>query len=65
GHAWQLWRDPSASSTPCGGREVVRVDLGTMPVYMVTTPQLIHEVTVRQGATSRRAASSTGSAPRR
>ncbi|MCQ0021628.1 cytochrome P450 [Streptomyces somaliensis DSM 40738] len=50
GHAWQLWRDPLGFlNTLRRTGEIVRVDLGTMPVYMVTTPRLIHEVTVRQG----------------
>ncbi|MEU2184312.1 cytochrome P450 [Streptomyces thermolilacinus] len=49
GHAWQLWRDPLGFlNTLRETGEVVRVDLGTMPMYVVTTPRLVHEVTVKQ-----------------
>lgn len=49
GHAWQLWRDPlgflrSLSRTG----DLVRVDLGTLPMYTVTSPELVHQVTVTQ-----------------
>ncbi|WVS76357.1 cytochrome P450 [Streptomyces sp. SS162] len=49
GHAWQLWRDPLGflESLRRTG-ELVRVDLGTLPTYVATTPELVHEVTVRQ-----------------
>ncbi|MFE3578409.1 cytochrome P450 [Streptomyces vinaceus] len=49
GHALALWRDPLGflSSLRHHG-ELVRVNLGTMPMYVVTTPELVHEVTVRQ-----------------
>ncbi|MGI5484554.1 cytochrome P450 [Streptomyces lavendofoliae] len=51
GHALALWRDPLGflSSLRRHG-DLVRVDLGTMPMYVVTTPDLVHEVTVRQAA---------------
>ncbi|MEU9106105.1 cytochrome P450 [Streptomyces xanthophaeus] len=49
GHALSLWRDPLGflSSLRDHG-DLVRVDLGTMPMYVVTTPGLVHEVTVEQ-----------------
>ncbi|WP_226962809.1 MULTISPECIES: cytochrome P450 [unclassified Streptomyces] len=49
GHAWKLWRNPLGflKSLRSDG-DVVRVDLGTMPVYIVTSAELVHEVTVRQ-----------------
>ncbi|MFF8833155.1 cytochrome P450 [Streptomyces sp. NPDC015131] len=49
GHALALWRDPLGflSSLRRHG-DLIRVDLGTMPMYVVTTPDLVHEVTVRQ-----------------
>ncbi|GAA4931567.1 cytochrome P450 [Streptomyces coeruleoprunus] len=49
GHAWQLWRDPLGflGSLRESG-ELVRVDLGTMPMYVATTARVVHEVTVRQ-----------------
>ncbi|WP_189531132.1 cytochrome P450 [Streptomyces roseolilacinus] len=49
GHAWRLWRDPLGflkSLREAG--DVVQVRLGTMPVYVVTSAELVHEVTVRQ-----------------
>ncbi|MGA5411858.1 cytochrome P450 [Streptomyces lavendulocolor] len=50
GHALALWRDPLGflSSLHQRGEDLVRVDLGTLPMYVVTTPDLVHEVTVRQ-----------------
>ncbi len=51
GHAWRLWRDPFGfllSLRQYG--DMVRVDLGTMPMYVVTSAELVHEVTVRQAA---------------
>lgn len=49
GHAWRLWRDPLGflKSLRQAG-DIVQVRLGTMPVYVVTSAELIHEVTVRQ-----------------
>ncbi|MEV6397987.1 cytochrome P450 [Streptomyces sp. NPDC051907] len=49
GHALALWRDPLGflSSLRQHG-DLVRVHLGTMPMVVVTTPDLVHEVTVRQ-----------------
>ncbi|WP_030205389.1 cytochrome P450 [Streptomyces sp. NRRL S-87] len=49
GHALALWRDPLGflSSLRRHG-DLVRVDLGTLPMYVATTPELVHEVTVRQ-----------------
>ncbi|CAL9280552.1 Pentalenene oxygenase [Streptomyces sp. SudanB25_2051] len=49
GHAWRLWRDPLGflkSLREAG--DIVQVRLGTMPVYVVTSAELINEVTVRQ-----------------
>ncbi|WP_329316588.1 cytochrome P450 [Streptomyces sp. NBC_01262] len=50
GHVWPLWRDPLAfvKNLRAVG-ELVRVDLGTMPVYFVTSASLAHEVLVRKG----------------
>lgn len=46
GHTWQLWRDPFGFLKSLRNTgDVVRVDLGTMPVYFVTTPELVDEVT--------------------
>ncbi|MFG3496508.1 cytochrome P450 [Streptomyces sp. NPDC047928] len=49
GHAWKLWRDPLGflKSLRDSG-DLVQVDLGTMPVYIATSAELVHEVTVRQ-----------------
>lgn len=50
GHAMTLWRDPLGfvcSLTRLGG--IVRVDLGSWPVYFLTTPDLVHEILVTQG----------------
>ncbi|MGW6413023.1 cytochrome P450 [Streptomyces vinaceus] len=49
GHALQLGRDPMsflASLRDGGG--LVRVDLGTMPMYVATSARMVHEVTVKQ-----------------
>lgn len=46
GHAMHLWRDPLrffCSLRPQG--ELVRVDVGTMPMYVATTARLVHEIT--------------------
>ncbi|MFE3608373.1 cytochrome P450 [Streptomyces goshikiensis] len=49
GHALALWRDPLRFFSSLQRRgDMVRVNLGTMPMYVVTTPDLVHEVTVRQ-----------------
>ncbi|MDH6129415.1 cytochrome P450 [Kitasatospora sp. GP82] len=50
GHVWSLWRDPlgllkSLSATG----DLVRLDLGTLPVVVVTSPQLAHDVMVVHG----------------
>lgn len=50
GHAAALWRDPLGfprSLTAIG--DIVRVDLGRLPVYFLTTQELVHEVLVTQG----------------
>jgi cytochrome P450 len=50
GHVVSLWRDPLRflrSLPPLGG--VVRVNLGSWPVYFLTTPKLVHEILVTQG----------------
>jgi cytochrome P450 len=49
GHALKLWRDPLGflKSLRLSGN-LVRVNLGTMPMYVATSAELIHEVTVRQ-----------------
>ncbi|MFJ8584405.1 cytochrome P450 [Streptomyces sp. NPDC093595] len=49
GHALKLWRDPLGflrSLRESG--DLVRVDLGTMPMYVATTARMVNEVTVRQ-----------------
>jgi cytochrome P450 len=49
GHALKLWRDPLGFLKSLrGSGDLVQVNLGTMPVYMVTSAELVHEVTVRQ-----------------
>lgn len=47
GHAWPLWRRPLdfLRALPDTG-DLVRVDLGTMPVYFATSPSLVHELLV-------------------
>ncbi|WP_436789205.1 cytochrome P450 [Yinghuangia sp. YIM S10712] len=49
GHALPLWRRPLdfLKKLPETG-EMVRVDLGTLPVYVVTSPQLTHDLLVRK-----------------
>jgi cytochrome P450 len=50
GHAAALWRDPLGfprSLAKVG--DIVRVDLGRMQVYFLTTPELVHEILVTQG----------------
>ncbi|MGW6461248.1 cytochrome P450 [Streptomyces sp. NPDC055078] len=46
GHALKLWRDPFGFlvSLPRRG-DLVRVDLGTLPMYVVTTAELVYEIT--------------------
>ncbi|GAA3371643.1 cytochrome P450 [Streptomyces sannanensis] len=49
GHALKLWRDPLGflkSLREYG--DLVQVDLGTLPVYVITSAELVHEVTVKQ-----------------
>lgn len=50
GHALPLWRHPLPylKSLKSSG-EMVRIDLGSLPVYFVTTAELIHELLVAQG----------------
>jgi cytochrome P450 len=47
GHALSLWRDPYKFLTqlPAHG-DLVRVDLGSMPMYVATSAELVHEVLV-------------------
>ncbi|WP_406733202.1 cytochrome P450 [Streptomyces sp. NBC_01794] len=47
GHALKLWRDPLGFLKSLREQgDIVRVDLGTMPMYVVTSAKLVHEVTV-------------------
>ncbi|MFF3455250.1 cytochrome P450 [Streptomyces sp. NPDC002730] len=47
GHAVKLWRDPLGFLKSLREHgDIVRVDLGTMPMYVVTSAKLVHEVTV-------------------
>ncbi|MET9431767.1 MULTISPECIES: cytochrome P450 [unclassified Streptomyces] len=49
GHALKLWRDPLGFLTSLRETgDLVQVSLGTMPVYVATSAELVHEVTVRQ-----------------
>lgn len=49
GHAVSLWRDPLRFVCSLTSRgEIVRVDLGSWPVYFLTTPHLVHEILVTQ-----------------
>ncbi|MFJ3928759.1 MULTISPECIES: cytochrome P450 [unclassified Streptomyces] len=49
GHALKLWREPLGFLSSLRDKgDLVRVDLGTMPMYVATSAELIHEVTVRQ-----------------
>ncbi|WP_246574232.1 cytochrome P450 [Streptomyces genisteinicus] len=49
GHALSLWREPLGflRSLRDSG-DLVRVNLGTLPMYVATSADLVHEVTVRQ-----------------
>jgi cytochrome P450 len=50
GHALPLWRDPYSFLTRLrSAGEIVRVDLGALPVYFVTTSELTEQVMVTQG----------------
>jgi cytochrome P450 len=50
GHAAALWRDPLGFPRSLASiGEIVRVDLGRLPVYFLTTPELVHEILVTQG----------------
>ncbi|MFG2981114.1 cytochrome P450 [Streptomyces sp. NPDC048258] len=47
GHALSLWRDPFGFLTSLRQHgDLVRVDLGTMPMYVATSASLVREVTV-------------------
>ncbi|MFJ8648637.1 cytochrome P450 [Streptomyces sp. NPDC093546] len=49
GHTLKLWRDPLGFLTSLRrSGELVRVQLGTMPVYVATSARLVREVTVTQ-----------------
>ncbi|MGW1976761.1 cytochrome P450 [Streptomyces sp. NPDC001889] len=49
GHALKLWRDPLGFLTSLRRTgPLVRVGLGTLPVYVATSAELIHQVTVAQ-----------------
>ncbi|WP_187283095.1 hypothetical protein [Streptomyces sp. t39] len=49
GHALSLWREPLGFLTSLrGSGDLVRVNLGTLPMYVATSADLVHEVTVRQ-----------------
>lgn len=49
GHVLPLWRRPLGFLKGLRDTgEIVRVELGTMPIYFVTTPQLTHDVLVRK-----------------
>lgn len=49
GHAVSLWRDPFGFLTSLRAHgELVRLNLGTMPIYVATSAEVVHEVTVRQ-----------------
>jgi cytochrome P450 len=50
GHALALWRDPLGfPRTLARMGDIVRVDLGRLPVYFLTTQELVHEILVTQG----------------
>jgi cytochrome P450 len=56
GHAWWLLRRPFAfleSLRTLGG--IVRMDIGKMPVYMLTTPDLVHMILVTEARSVQRA----------
>ncbi|MHC6625089.1 cytochrome P450 [Streptomyces globosus] len=47
GHAVSLWREPIAFLESLRDHgEVVRLDIGTWPVHLLTSPELVHEVLV-------------------
>ncbi|WP_228984230.1 cytochrome P450 [Streptomyces sp. DH12] len=49
GHALSLWRDPLGFVTSLRTHgDLVRVDLGLMPIYVATSHDLVHEITVTQ-----------------
>ncbi|UUS34271.1 MULTISPECIES: cytochrome P450 [Streptomyces] len=49
GHALSLWRDPLGFVTSLRAHgDLVRVDLGLMPIYVATSHDLVHEITVAQ-----------------
>jgi cytochrome P450 len=49
GHALALWRDPLTFMTSMRQHgDLVQVDLGTMPMVVLTSAELVHEVTVKQ-----------------
>ncbi|WP_354643113.1 cytochrome P450 [Kitasatospora camelliae] len=50
GHVWPLWRDPLGFVKSLGRTgDLVRVDVGTLPVVFVTHPRLAHAVMVTHG----------------
>ncbi|WP_328724242.1 cytochrome P450 [Streptomyces sp. NBC_00259] len=49
GHVLKLWRDPFGFLVSLRRHgDLVRVNLGTMPMYVATSPDVIHEVLVAQ-----------------
>lgn len=61
GHVWPLARNALGFVTSLRDTgDLVRVDVGTMPVYFVNSPALVNELLVTRGAASRRDVSSTG-----
>jgi cytochrome P450 len=47
GHAWQLSRSPIAFLESLRQvADLTRIDIGTWPVYMISTPDLVHQVLV-------------------
>ncbi|MGW0733577.1 cytochrome P450 [Streptomyces sp. NPDC002851] len=49
GHVLKLWRDPLGFLKGLRNTgELVRVDLGTLPMYVATTAELVHEITVKK-----------------
>ncbi|MFE3326514.1 cytochrome P450 [Streptomyces sp. NPDC059176] len=49
GHALKLWRDPYGFLVSLRQHgELVRTDLGTMPLYVATSPELVQEILVDQ-----------------
>jgi cytochrome P450 len=50
GHAVQVWRDPLGFlGTLREHGDLVRLDLGTLPVYVVTSSELVYEVLAAKG----------------